>query len=113
VAWALGTLSLGSAYLLFFLGMFLLFVNTSPVNALTVSCLPASVRATGVGVNVFFIHLMGDAISPELVGRRADALHAMGIPGGDALARALMVVLPAILLSGLALWWARHRPAQA
>jgi hypothetical protein len=83
------------------------------VNALTVSCLPASVRATGVGVNVFFIHLMGDAISPELVGRRADALHAMGIPGGDALARALMVVLPAIVLSGLALWWARHRPAQA
>ena len=113
VAWALGTLSLETAYLLFFLGMFLLFVNTSPVNALTVSCLPASVRATGVGVNVFFIHLMGDAISPELVGRRADALHAMGMGGGDALARALVLVLPAIALSGLALWWARHRPAQA
>lgn len=113
VAWALGTLSLETAYLLFFLGMFLLFVNTSPVNAVTVSCLPASVRATGVGLNVFFIHVLGDAISPELVGRKADALHALGLPGGDALARALMLVLPAIALSGLALGWARHRPRPA
>ncbi|HEY3400662.1 MAG TPA: MFS transporter [Geothrix sp.] len=113
VAWALATGSLGAVYALFFLGMSLLFVNTSPVNALTVSCLPASVRATGVGINVFFIHLCGDAISPELVGRRADALHALGSSGGDALARALVLVLPAIVISGLALWWARHRPVQA
>ncbi|GLH72741.1 MFS transporter [Geothrix limicola] len=113
VGWALGTSSLHLAYLSFFVGMFLLFVNTSPVNALTVSCLPASVRATGVGVNVLLIHLMGDAISPELVGRRADALHAAGLGGGDGLARALTLVLPAILISGLALWWARRRPAQA
>ncbi|WP_257310400.1 spinster family MFS transporter [Geothrix fuzhouensis] len=110
VAWALATGSLGVAYALFFVGMFLLFVNTSPVNALTVSSLPASIRATGVAVNVLFIHLLGDAISPELVGRRADALHALGVAGGDALARALVLVLPAILISGLALWWARHRP---
>lgn len=113
VAFALGTGSLGAAYALFFVGMFLLFVNTSPVNALTVSSLPASIRATGIALNVLLIHLFGDAISPELVGRRADALHAAGLSGGDALARALVLVLPAILLSGLALWWARHRPAQA
>ena len=112
VVWALGARSLGAVYLAFFLGMLLLFVNTSPVNALTVSALPASVRATGVGLNVFLIHLMGDAISPELVGRRADALHAVGLSGGDALARALALVLPAIVLSGVALWWARHRPAE-
>jgi hypothetical protein len=78
-----------------------------------VSSLPASIRATGVALNVLLIHLLGDAISPELVGRRADALHAAGLAGGDALARALVLVLPAILLSGLALWWARHRPAKA
>jgi len=113
VAWALGTLRLETAYLTFFLGMLLLFVNTSPVNALTVSCLPASVRATGIGLNVLFIHLLGDAISPELVGRRTDALHAQGLSGGDALARALIMVLPAIALSGLALRWARRGPRQA
>ncbi|HEX7554606.1 MAG TPA: MFS transporter [Geothrix sp.] len=113
VAFALGTHHLGTAYALFLLGMFLLFVNTSPVNAMTVSCLPASVRATGVGLNVLFIHLFGDAISPELVGRSADRLHAAGMPGGDALAHGLFLVLPAIVLSGAALWWARHRPAAA
>jgi predicted MFS family arabinose efflux permease len=113
VGFALASPSLGVVYALFFLGMFLLFVNTSPVNALTVSSLPASVRATGVGLNVFFIHVMGDAISPELVGRRADALRAWGLAEGDALGRALFLVLPAILLSGLALWWARHRPVEA
>jgi predicted MFS family arabinose efflux permease len=111
VALALGTRNLNVTYLMFFLAMFLLFINTSPVNALTVSSLPASVRATGIALNVLLIHLFGDAISPELVGRRADALHAVGLSGGDALARALVLVLPAILLSGLALWWARHRPA--
>jgi predicted MFS family arabinose efflux permease len=113
VAWALGTHHLGAAYALFFVGMFLLFVNTSPVNALTVSSLPASIRATGVAVNVLLIHLLGDAISPEWVGRRADALHTLGSSGGDALARALLVVVPAIVLSGLALGWARHRPSRA
>ncbi len=113
VAWALATHNLTAAYLMFFLGMFLLFVNTSPVNALTVSSLPSSIRATGIALNVLLIHLFGDAISPELVGRRADALLLAGLAGGDALGRALVLVLPAILLSGLALWWARHRPAQA
>src|SRR5512133_77933 len=44
VVWALGARSLGAVYLAFFLGMLLLFVNTSPVNAMTVSSLPASVR---------------------------------------------------------------------
>jgi MFS family permease len=108
VAWALATGRLHAAYALFFLAMFLLFVNTSPVNALTVSCLPASVRATGVAVNVLLIHLLGDAISPELVGQRADALHALGASSGDALARGMGLVIPAILLSGAALWWARR-----
>lgn len=115
VAWALSTGHLGTAYALFFAGMFLLFVNTSPVNALTVSCLPASIRATGVGVNVFLIHLLGDAISPELVGRHADFLRSLGVTGGDALARSLGLVIPAILVSGTVLWWARRgrHPAEA
>jgi len=63
-----------------------------------------------VALNVLLIHLLGDAISPELVGRKADALHALGLGGGDALGMAMRLVVPAILLSGLALWWARHRP---
>jgi predicted MFS family arabinose efflux permease len=111
VALALGADSLPMVYALFFAGMLLLFINTSPVNALTVSCLPASVRATGVAINVLLIHLLGDAISPEWVGRRSETLQGLGLGTGDALSRAMLIAVPAILLSGVGLWWARKREA--
>ncbi|MBK8725890.1 MAG: MFS transporter [Holophagaceae bacterium] len=111
-AWALHAGSLPLTYLLFFVAMLFLFVNTSPVNALTVSSLPASVRATGVAMNVLLIHLFGDAISPELVGWRSTQGVAAGGTPAAALAGALNLVLPAILLSGLALAFAGNRKAE-
>ena len=105
VFWALTSGNLHATYLAFFLAMLMLFVNTSPVNALTVSCLPASVRATGTGINVLLIHLLGDAISPALVGRVSEA----GGAGGAALGKAMLMVIPAILISAVALIWARRR----
>ncbi len=113
VTLALGAGDLRLVYALFFAGMLLLFINTSPVNALTVSSLPASVRATGVALNVLLIHLLGDAISPEWVGRRSEALHIGGMAAGDALGHGMLIAVPAILLSGLALWWARKREVAA
>ena len=113
VTLALGAGDLRLVYALFFAGMLLLFINTSPVNALTVSSLPASVRATGVALNVLLIHLLGDAISPEWVGRRSEALHIGGMAAGDALGHGMLIAVPAILLSGLALWWARKREVSA
>lgn len=107
VAFSLRAGSLGLVYGLFFGALLLLFINTSPVNALTVSCLPASVRATGTAVNVFLIHLLGDAISPTLIGARTDALQKAGVDPGHALAGGMLIVVPALLVSGLALWWAR------
>ncbi len=106
---ALGASNLPMAVGLYAVGMLLLFINTSPVNAVIVSCLPASVRASGVALNVFFIHLLGDALSPWWVGRQADVLKAGGLAEGLALSQALLVVVPAILVSGLALWWARRK----
>jgi len=109
VFWALSSGNLQATYLAFFAAMLMLFVNTSPVNALTVSCLPASVRATGTGINVLLIHLLGDALSPALVGRISEA----GGAGGVALGRALLLVIPAIAVSAVALLWARRRPVLA
>jgi len=103
VAWALRAPTPGGAYLAFFAGMLLLFCNTSPVNALTVSCIPASIRATGVAVNVFLIHLLGDALSPEWVGHRSARLAAAGLGRGEALSRALWIAVPAIAVSGIVL----------
>lgn len=110
---ALGASGLGAAVGLYALGMLLLFINTSPVNAVIVSCLPASVRASGVALNVLFIHMLGDALSPWWVGQRADALSGRGMDPGEALGRGLLIVVPAIVLSGLALWWARRQPSIA
>lgn len=107
VAWSLKAGSLHLVYGLFFAALLLLFVNTSPVNALTVSCLPASVRATGTAVNVFLIHLLGDAISPTLIGLRTDHLQGAGVDPGHALAGGMVIVVPALIVSGVALWWAR------
>jgi MFS family permease len=108
VAWALEAPTPGWAYASFFLGMLLLFCNTSPVNALTVSCIPASIRATGVAVNVLLIHLFGDALSPEWVGHRSAALSEAGMPKGEALSRALRIAVPAVAMSGAVLiGWAR------
>jgi predicted MFS family arabinose efflux permease len=108
IAWALQAPTAGRAYLAFFLGMLLLFCNTSPVNALTVSCIPASIRATGVAVNVFMIHLLGDALSPEWVGYRSAGFAQAGMGRGEALSRALWIAVPAAAASGILLiGWAR------
>jgi MFS transporter, Spinster family, sphingosine-1-phosphate transporter len=115
VFWSLHAESLTLTYVLFFVAMLLLFVNTSPVNALTVSCLPASARATGTAINVLLIHLFGDAISPEWVGVRSSAAQAGGVAPGDALAYGLWIAVPAVVLGGVALFFARsaHPPAAA
>jgi predicted MFS family arabinose efflux permease len=107
VFWSLHAQSLTLTYVLFFVAMLLLFVNTSPVNALTVSCLPASARATGTAINVLLIHLFGDAISPEWVGLRSSAAQAEGVASGDALAYGLWIAVPAVLIGGVALFFAR------
>ncbi|HSC85991.1 MAG TPA: MFS transporter [Polyangiaceae bacterium] len=111
VIWALHAPSLGLTYVAFFVGMLLLFVNTSPVNALTVSCLPASARATGTAFNVLLIHLFGDAISPEWVGVRSEAATQAGANAAAGLVHGMMIAVPAIVLSGAILFLARTRSA--
>ncbi len=51
----------------------LLFLSTGPVNAATINLVSPSVRATALALQVFFIHLLGDVISPPLIGAISDA----------------------------------------
>jgi predicted MFS family arabinose efflux permease len=51
---------------------FLLLLNTSPLNTAIINSVGAHVRATALALNIFIIHLLGDAFSPWLVGRIAD-----------------------------------------
>jgi MFS family permease len=51
---------------------FLLFLNTSPLNAALINAVGPHIRAFALAVNIFVIHLLGDAFSPVIIGRLAD-----------------------------------------
>ncbi|MBV9145401.1 MAG: MFS transporter, partial [Acidobacteria bacterium] len=51
---------------------FFLFLNTGPLNAAIVNSVAAPIRATAIGVNLFVIHLLGDASSPWIIGAISD-----------------------------------------
>ncbi len=55
-----------------FLGEFFLLLNTAPLNAALVNSVSARIRATALAVNIFMIHLLGDAFSPTLIGYISD-----------------------------------------
>ena len=55
-----------------FLTEFLLFLNMAPLNAAVVNSVGAHIRATAIAINLFTIHLLGDAFSPALVGYISD-----------------------------------------
>lgn len=55
-----------------FCAEFFLLLNTAPLNAALVNSVSASIRATAVAVNLFTIHILGDAFSPTLMGYISD-----------------------------------------
>lgn len=51
----------------------LLFASTGPVNAVSMSVVPAALRARASGLLILAIHLFGDVPSPPLIGAISDA----------------------------------------
>jgi MFS transporter, Spinster family, sphingosine-1-phosphate transporter len=80
-----------------FLAQFFLFLNTGPLNAVLLGCVAAEIRATAMAVNIFFIHALGDAISPPIIGALAD--H-------TGLLHATMITPVMIVVSGVVLLYA-------
>ncbi|WP_244923963.1 spinster family MFS transporter [Enhygromyxa salina] len=64
-----------------FVAEFFLFLNTGPLNAALVGCVPANLRASSIAVNVLMIHALGDAVSPYLIGAVSEGIGP-GIAGG-------------------------------
>jgi sugar phosphate permease len=77
-----------------FLGEFFLLLNTAPLNAALVNSVSARIRATALAVNVFTIHLLGDAFSPTLIGYISDRSN---------LEMGLSVMVVAVALSAVVL----------
>ncbi|QDU21174.1 spinster family MFS transporter [Urbifossiella limnaea] len=61
------------AWLPLFVAVFGLFVNTGPANTILANVTRADIRGTAFAINIFVIHILGDVISPPLIGLAADA----------------------------------------
>lgn len=81
-----------------FVTLFLLFLNIGPLNAAIANVLPASVRSQGFAINVVSIHLLGDAISPPIIGALSD--HVGGLKWPVFGAGSLLVLAGIVLLAG-------------
>ena len=71
-AWAIITPSLHACLGAIFCAEFFLFLNTGPLNTVIVNVTRPAVRAMAFAVNIFFIHALGDAVSPALLGWLSD-----------------------------------------
>ena len=85
----------GSAmYTAILIGEFLILLNTAPLNAALVNSVSAPIRATAMAVNLFTIHLLGDAFSPTLIGYISDRTN---------LQTGFLAMIVAVALSGAVL----------
>jgi MFS transporter, Spinster family, sphingosine-1-phosphate transporter len=112
----------------------LMFVNTGPCNAIIANVVQPNLRAAAYAIAIFGVHFLGDIWSPSLIGKVSDlfgddktmdgtfgrALHAIGVvptqvagmPPENIVA-GLLVVVPALVLSGiLLLAGARYLPRE-
>jgi MFS family permease len=79
-----------------------LFLSTGPINAAIVNLVSATERATAIALGVFAIHLLGDALSPPLIGALSDRFS---------LAQAVKIVPFAVVIGGcIWIWAASVRP---
>lgn len=81
-----------------------LFLSTGPINAAIINLVSATERATAIALGVFAIHLLGDALSPPLIGALSDRFS---------LAQAVKIV-PIAVVIGACIWgWAALAQARA
>jgi len=91
-AWAILAPDLTSCMCAIFVAEFFLFLNTGPLNTVILNVTPPAVRAMAFAVNIFFIHALGDACSPSILGWLSDQWG---------LRNALLITPLAMALAGL------------
>jgi MFS transporter, Spinster family, sphingosine-1-phosphate transporter len=80
-----------------------LFLSTGPINAAIINLVLATERATAIALSVFAIHLLGDALSPYLIGVLSDTFS---------LGEAVKIVPVAVVIGGCVWAWAARAQAQ-
>jgi len=91
-AWAILAPGLTGCMSAIFMAEFFLFLNTGPLNTVIINVTNPAVRAMAFAVNIFFIHALGDAVSPSILGWLSDQWG---------LRSALLITPGAMLLAGL------------
>jgi MFS family permease len=81
------------AWVFIFLAIFFLFLNTGPANTALANVTPPRLRATAFAINILVIHLLGDVISPPIIGFVKDTTHSWNA--------AFFTVSLAMLLAGI------------
>lgn len=90
--WAIISPTLNGCLAAIFMAEFFLFLNTGPLNTVIINVTAAPVRAMAFALNIFFIHALGDAISPSILGWLSDRWG---------LQQALLITPLAMALAGL------------
>jgi len=83
-------------YALSFVAQFLIFLNTGPLNAAILNCVAPAFRAFAMGINVLLFHLLGDALSPTVIGaiaKRFSIAAAIEVNSLPVLAGGLLLLL--------------------
>jgi predicted MFS family arabinose efflux permease len=70
--WAILAPGLTGCISAIFIAEFFLFLNTGPLNTVIINVTVPAVRAMAFAVNIFFIHALGDAVSPSILGWLSD-----------------------------------------
>jgi MFS family permease len=87
-----------------FVGEFMLFLNTGPLNAAIVNSVSARIRARALAISIFTLHLFGDVPSGQLIGYISERTHS--------LQKGFIPALVATALSGIVLLYgARFAPS--
>jgi len=85
--WAIASLMVSAQFFLWF--------YNGPVNAIIVNSVTVSLRARAFSLSILCIHLLGDAVSPPLVGLGADLTGSLSTA---------MLAIPLSLAAGTGLW---------
>jgi MFS family permease len=90
--WAILAPGLHACMSAIFIAEFFLFLNTGPLNTVIINVTSPAVRSMAFAVNIFFIHALGDAVSPSILGWLSDQWG---------LRSALLITPGAMVLAGL------------
>ncbi len=77
------------------LAIFFIFLGTGPVNAASVNSVGPEIRATALAGQLLVIHLLGDAISPRIIGAISDHSN-LGVGLGSTL---ITLVIAAVIFT--------------